>query len=77
MRTYPIRDPQTNITFAFEIENVYIGISTASKILSQINGVSNIRKRKPFSKETDIRIQFSYKNEECVMHEPFGDSSSA
>jgi len=75
MNTYPIVDAASGIEFAFEIENVYISAREAASLLRAIPGVSNVRKRMPFSRQADMRVAFEYKGNACAVVEPFGDNS--
>jgi hypothetical protein len=62
--------------FAIEINNVYVSCKNTSSILRSIDGVTSVRVRKAFSRETsDFRVAFKYFGVECVVQEPYGDSS--
>lgn len=75
MKTSPIRN-ERGLVFAFEIENLYIGIRAMADLLATVSGVSDIHVRRLFSKEPSERhIAFSYKGEKFVVWEPYGDSS--
>lgn len=74
MNTYRINDQQGR-TFAFEIANVYIAPRKIAALLSEIEGVSNIRVRRLFSSSPDTHVQFTFFEVECIVFEPFGDSS--
>lgn len=75
MKTFPATDERTGHTVAFEIENAYISPSTVADVLSRVKGVSDIRRRRPFSERYHIHLRFRYRNAECAMSEPFGDNS--
>jgi hypothetical protein len=75
MKTYPSVDESSGQTVAFEIENIYINISNVARIIANIDGVTEVRVRKPFTKWEEIHIWFKYLNHECVVWEPFGDNS--
>lgn len=75
MHIYPIMDMHDSHPFAFEIENAYVGPRTIARLLGQINGVSDIRVRRPFSKWEDVHVWFRYMDREYVVLEPFGDNS--
>ena len=62
-------------TFGFEIENFYIGIRKIATLLCTIQGVSNIRVRKLFSKDADIHVEFTYMGRPFMVWEPHGDAS--
>lgn len=75
MKTYPLVDKAHGHMYAFEIENVYIGLATVVRLLNQIDGVSDARVQKMFSMAYDMRAEFKYRGKDCVVVEPFGDSS--
>lgn len=75
MKTFPVIDDRTGRTIAFEIENAYIGPSTVATVLSAVKGVSELRRRRAFSKWEEIHVRFRYRGAECVVWEPFGDNS--
>jgi hypothetical protein len=60
---------------AFEIDIGYLGIGTVALLLAKIEGVTDVRARKMFSKSGDICAEFKYQGNDCVVVEPFGDSS--
>ena len=75
MTTYPIRDTAIGQTFAFEIENVYISLSTIGRILTHSKGVSGVRKKPWIPLLTDVRVEFRYHGREYMVWEPYGDNS--
>lgn len=75
MKTYPVRSKDGTRTFAFEIENIYIPPSTAARLLSKVEGVSNVELRKIFSKWQEVHVKFRYRGQPYMVWEPFGDSS--
>ena len=75
MQTYPDDNVQYGSAVGFEIDNIYVSLRTVSRILKSINGVTEVKKRKMFSKWEGIHIWFKCINHECVVIEPFGDSS--
>lgn len=74
MKVYAIRK-NNGLLFAFEIENTFIRINTISDILENIDGVSDVKKRKPFSSCPDVHVKFFYMHKEFMVWEPYGDSS--
>lgn len=74
MRTYPHEDNAGNVT-AFEIENAYISIRKIQKLLSSVDGISNCRRRKLFSRNEEFRLAFDYLGTVFLVLEPFGDNS--
>jgi hypothetical protein len=74
MKTNPLPDERGQ-TVGFVIDNVYVSLSTVVRVLSHVDGVSDVRKRRLFSKWNEIHIWFRYKNQVCVVWEPHGDSS--
>jgi len=75
VKTYPECDANTGLTIAFEIDMVYIRLATVVRVLSSVPGVSDVRKRRMFSKWEEIHAWFQYRNAACVVWEPFGDNS--
>ena len=74
MNTYPLRN-KDNRTFAFEIENIYIGINKVAVLLRSAPNVADIGVRKLFSPVQDIHIEFTYMGTAFIVWEPFGDNS--
>ena len=75
MQTYLDENVQHGSAVGFEVDNIYVSLGTVASILKNINGVTEIEKRRLFSKWEGIHILFKYMNHECVVIEPFGDSS--
>lgn len=75
MRTYPSQRESDGRVLGFEIENVYASLATIARILRGIDGVSDVRKRRPFTAFDEIHIRFSFRGVECFVWEPFGDNS--
>ena len=75
MRTYPIYTQEEDRLFAFEVENIYISPSMVANLLSQANGVTEIKVRKIFTKPSDIHVEFNYFGHPHIVFEPYGDSS--
>ncbi|MBA2238305.1 MAG: hypothetical protein H0W24_06355 [Lysobacter sp.] len=73
MRTYDVfEDGECK---AFEIENAYVTPRTLASILGGMKEVANVRLRKPFDKSGEVHLRFEFRGTECVIWEPFGDSS--
>jgi hypothetical protein len=60
---------------AFEVENIYISVSTAARLLAEVDGVADVEPRRMFSKSSDVHIQFKYHGQPYIVWEPSGDSS--
>jgi hypothetical protein len=75
METYPTIDEKSSRVLAFEIDNIYVSNSNVARTLSKVDGVAEVRVRKPFTKWEEIHIWFKYMNHDCVVWEPFGDNS--
>ncbi len=73
MKTYPIQR-RDGTPGAFEIENFYIGLGRIEKLLSSLEGISNIRRRKLFEL-SDFLLEFDYEGCRYKVSEPFGDSN--
>ena len=74
MKTYPELD-QSGLTIAFEVEMGYVSLATVVRIIEGVDGVSQVCKRRMFSRWEEIHAWFRYQGAECVVWEPFGDSS--
>lgn len=74
MKTYAIKDKK-GFQLGFEIDNIYIGIDKIVELLSTVNNVSNIRKRRLFDLRNEFHIEFDYAGIQFVVWEPYGDSS--
>lgn len=75
MRTYPKVCEATGETLGFDVEMEYIGLAAIARVLTSVEGVNELRRRRPFSRFDEIHIWFQYKGAECVVWEPFGDNS--
>jgi len=60
---------------AFEIENVYVRPKKVGKILSTVEGVTDVRASKPLKEWRDVRVAFEYLGTEYIVWEPYNDSS--
>lgn len=75
MKTYPIRTDGAGVLFAFEVDSVYLGLESMTRILSSIDGVMSVQRRRLFQGTSDTHIEFSYMGCAHMVWEPFGDSS--
>ena len=73
MRTYPIRD-DAGMLVAFEVNAPLFGRRLA-RVLRQIDGVTDVRRRRWWVGSPDVHIRFQYRGREYVVWEPFGDNS--
>lgn len=60
--------------YAFEVDNTYISLATVVNLLSSVNGVEIISKRRMFSGD-DIHIKFLLSGNRMIVWEPYGDNS--
>ena len=75
MKTYQVTNAQGQPTYAFEIENIYIGLNAITRILAEVEGVNDVRARKAFAKSCNAHIEFKYLEVPYIVWEPYGDSS--
>lgn len=75
MKTYLDEHVDHGSVIGFEIDNIYVSLGTVARILKGVNGVTEVKKRKLFSKWEEVHIEFKYHNNKCVLIEPFGDNS--
>ena len=59
----------------FEIENIYITLREIVKLLESVEEVANIKRRRLFGRPMDIHVTFTCFGKDCVVWEPYGDSS--
>jgi hypothetical protein len=76
VKTYPIVD-KTGRLFAFEIDLIGVPPIWIARLLREVDGVTEVRKRRPFSRsgDCDIKVEFKYLNQDFIVWEPWGDSS--
>ncbi len=74
MRTYKLHRDDGHF-LAFEIENTYIRPKKIAKLLSDVDDISDVRVREPFSSSSDVHLRFQYLGSEFIVWEPYGDSS--
>ncbi len=75
MKTELFRHKDTGTLVSFAIENAYINTRTIASLLSQIDGVTQLRRRRLFGNWEGDHVRFLYRGAEYVVHEPYGDSS--
>jgi hypothetical protein len=73
METFSIKDVN-DVQIAFEIENIYITANAISELLKTVSGVDGTCKRNLFG-GSEYHVEFKYAGVECVVWEPYGDSS--
>lgn len=74
MDTYPIAH-KNGLPFAFEVQNAYALPRRIARILSHVDGVSDVRLTRWSGRATDTRLEFKYLDRDYVVWEPYGDSS--
>jgi hypothetical protein len=74
MRTFPAARKQAH-PLAFEIENVYASPRAIARVLTGVDGVSDVNLGGRFGSSNDIRVQFKYRDRDYVVWEPYGDNS--
>lgn len=75
MKTYPMFNEAGVRTPVFQIENIYIGLAAATRLLSEVKGVTEVRRRKMFTKSSDVHVEFKYMGQPYIVLEPYGDNS--
>lgn len=75
MKTYPDENVESGCAVGFEINNIYVSRRAVAHILRSIKDVTEVKARKLFSRWEAVHIWFKYMNHDCVVVEPFGDSS--
>ena len=74
MKTYPIKDDNGR-HLAFEIDNMDVWMRRITTLLSEVEGVTEIRKKWFFRGASEIHVDFKYNDTDFVVWEPYGDSS--
>ena len=75
MKTYLIGSGEDGRCRAFEIEHTFVWIGTIARLLAGVSGVTDVYARRLFRSPDDIRLSFRYLGRECIVWEPWGDSS--
>jgi len=75
VKTYPIAMEGKETIFAFEIGNTFTYLRWIAYVLRTVEGVSDVRVRRLFGRPSDVHVKFRYLDQECIVHEPWGDSS--
>ena len=75
MKTFPVVTSPDGRLVAFEVENAYIGASAVARLLVQVDGVTDIERRRPFSRSSDVHVRFKHRGHPCIVLEPYGDNS--
>lgn len=75
MKTYPIFKKDGIREPIFEIEKIYISSAALVRLLALVEGVTEVRPQKMFSKPRDIHVEFKYLRRPYIVWEPFGDNS--
>lgn len=75
MKTFPTASEPDGRLRAFEVEGAYIGPSAIARVLRQTEGVTEVEKRRPFSRDGEVHVKFRYRGHPCIVWEPYGDNS--
>ena len=70
MKTYPILKDDGSL-YAFEITSAWVRFGPLYRVLESVEGVSEVKRRR----FNDDRVTFKFHNVDCVVNEPWGDSS--
>ena len=74
MITYPIVQEGAP-PIAFEGDHVYLSRRTIVRLLTTVEGVTEVHLGGRFGSSDDIRIEFKCQGHEYIVMEPFGDNS--
>ncbi|WP_338848823.1 hypothetical protein V8J88_07850 [Massilia sp. W12] len=75
MQTWPLNEAEKGL-IAFEVSNVLLTPSAVARRLRRIAGVSQVQVRPLFSsQDAEVHVRFQYQGQDCVVWEPYGDSS--
>jgi hypothetical protein len=75
MKTYPVLTEKGQETSAFEVDCIYIGLSSIVRLLVETENVTDVRTRRVFAESSDIHVEFKYFGQPYMVWEPFGDNS--
>lgn len=75
MQTFPLTDPESGVTYAFEIEMAYISPKRIAKLLAESPYTSNVKCRRLFGPDAETHVTFTYNGSNYIVWEPYGDNS--
>ncbi|MDP2324320.1 MAG: hypothetical protein Q8N51_09860 [Gammaproteobacteria bacterium] len=75
METFPIIGADEKSKVGFEIDNAYASSRELVRIVRGFEGVSAVVWVGSWLSKGDIRLRFSYRGEQFLVVEPYGDSS--
>lgn len=75
LKTYPIHANGGGRAYAFEVENIYLSVATAARLLAEVEGVVDVKRRRALSRSSDVHMVFKYCGRPYMIWEPYGDSS--
>lgn len=75
MKTHAMFSSDHRRKFAFEIKKAYIAPAVIARLLSSVEYVTDIQRRKIFSAAADVHLSFNYIGQPYIVWEPYGDSS--
>lgn len=75
MKTYPAKTSPDGRLIAFEVENAYIGPTAVARLLQQVAGISEVKRRRLFSGDGDVHVRFKHRGHLCIVWEPYRDNS--
>jgi len=70
MKTYALWREDGTLR-GFEIANLWVPLRIVAAVLNSVEGVESVR----WNRSSENRLEFTYRGERCVVHEPFGDNS--
>lgn len=75
MDTYPVLNANGERSSAFEVEAAYASPARIAMLLSEVPGVTGVKRRKPLKGPSEVHVEFNYRGEPFIVWEPFGDNS--
>jgi hypothetical protein len=75
VRTYPLKNDENGWQFGFEVDSVFLTLRRIVNLLSSVEGISNLRRRRLFDLTNQYHIEFDFSGDSFVVLEPFGDNS--
>ena len=74
MKTYPFKEEDGRL-IAFEVDNIDIWLRRITTLLSKLEDVTEIQKKKASLGSSEIHIEFKYNNTDFVVWEMYGDNN--
>lgn len=76
MRTNPTLDPGGTKVVSFSVpSHAFAGLGGVEKLLRSVEGVEIVRRRRFLQFPMEVHFEFRFRGADCIVWEPWGDSS--